>query len=37
MNVWKVVFLFFSGSGFLDLGFEKNGFGVDLVNELRIS
>lgn len=28
-----VIFSFFSGSGFLDLGFENNGFQVDLVNE----
>ena len=28
-----VIFSFFSGSGFLDLGFENNGFDVDLVNE----
>lgn len=27
------IFSFFSGSGFLDLGFEKNGFTVDSVNE----
>lgn len=27
------IFSFFSGSGFLDLGFEKNGFEVELVNE----
>lgn len=30
-----VIFSFFSGSGFLDLGFEKNGFDVDLVNEYQ--
>jgi len=30
-----VIFSFFSGSGFLDLGFEKNGFHVDLVNEFQ--
>ena len=29
----KVIFSFFSGSGFLDLGFETNGFDIDLVNE----
>ena len=29
----KVIFSFFSGSGFLDLGFESNGFDIDLVNE----
>jgi DNA (cytosine-5)-methyltransferase 1 len=27
------IFSFFSGSGFLDLGFETNGFEVELVNE----
>ncbi len=27
------IFSFFSGSGFLDLGFEKNGFRIELVNE----
>lgn len=27
------IFSFFSGSGFLDLGFEKSGFSIDLVNE----
>lgn len=27
------VFSFFSGSGFLDLGFEKNGYEIELVNE----
>lgn len=27
------IFSFFSGSGFLDLGFEKSGFTIDLVNE----
>lgn len=29
------IFSFFSGSGFLDLGFETNGFNVDLVNEFQ--
>ncbi len=29
----KIIFSFFSGSGFLDLGFEANGFDIDLVNE----
>lgn len=29
----KIIFSFFSGSGFLDLGFETNGFDIDLVNE----
>ena len=34
MNKRKLkIFSFFSGSGFLDLGFEKNGFEVELVNE----
>ena len=27
------IFSFFSGSGFLDLGFEKSGYSVELVNE----
>lgn len=27
------IFSFFSGSGFLDLGFERSGFSIDLVNE----
>ena len=27
------LFSFFSGSGFLDLGFEKSGFNIKLVNE----
>ena len=27
------IFSFFSGSGFLDLGFEMSGFRIDLVNE----
>lgn len=27
------IFSFFSGSGFLDLGFETNGFDIDFVNE----
>lgn len=31
----KVIFSFFSGSGFLDLGFELNGFDIDLVNEYQ--
>lgn len=30
-----VLFSFFSGSGFLDLGFECNGFEIDLVNEFQ--
>ena len=29
------IFSFFSGSGFLDLGFEKNGFEVQFVNEFH--
>ncbi len=32
MNKLKI-FSFFSGSGFLDLGFETNGFDIDFVNE----
>lgn len=28
-----IIFSFFSGSGFLDLGFEKAGFDIDFVNE----
>ncbi len=31
------IFSFFSGSGFLDLGFEKAGFGIELVNEYQPS
>lgn len=31
----NIIFSFFSGSGFLDLGFEVNGFHIDLVNEYR--
>lgn len=27
------IFSFFSGSGFLDLGFEKTGYSIELVNE----
>lgn len=30
-----VIFSFFSGSGFLDLGFENNGFHIDVVNEFQ--
>jgi DNA (cytosine-5)-methyltransferase 1 len=33
--VSNVIFSFFSGSGFLDLGFEKAGFEVVFVNELE--
>lgn len=29
------IFSFFSGSGFLDLGFEKNGFEIEIVNEFH--
>ena len=29
------IFSFFSGSGFLDLGFETNGFDIEFVNEFR--
>jgi len=29
------IFSFFSGAGFLDLGFEKSGFNVSLVNEIH--
>ena len=32
----KVIFSFFSGSGFLDLGFELNGFNINLVNEFQL-
>lgn len=31
------IFSFFSGSGFLDLGFEKAGFSIELVNEYQPS
>ena len=31
------IFSFFSGSGFLDLGFELSGFAIDLVNEFSPS
>ncbi len=31
------IFSFFSGSGFLDLGFELSGFSIDLVNEFSPS
>lgn len=31
------IFSFFSGSGFLDLGFELNGFSIEFVNELSNS
>ena len=29
------IFSFFSGSGFLDLGFETNGFDIEFVNEFH--
>ncbi|GHU78964.1 restriction endonuclease subunit M [Clostridia bacterium] len=32
-----VIFSFFSGSGFLDLGFESEGFDVAFVNEISLS
>ena len=32
-----IIFSFFSGSGFLDLGFEKSGFEIDFVNEFSSS
>lgn len=35
MSKKLVIFSFFSGSGFLDLGFENNGYHVDLVNEFQ--
>ena len=31
------IFSFFSGSGFLDLGFELSGYEIDLVNEFSSS
>lgn len=31
------IFSFFSGSGFLDLGFETTGFDIELVNEFSPS
>lgn len=31
----KVIFSFFSGTGFLDLGFETSGFDIDFVNEFH--
>jgi DNA (cytosine-5)-methyltransferase 1 len=30
------VFSFFSGAGFLDLGFEKSGFEIAFANELNV-
>ncbi|CAI1782250.1 DNA cytosine methyltransferase [Serratia quinivorans] len=35
-NQKKIIFSFFSGSGFLDLGFENNGFEIRFVNEVHI-
>lgn len=32
-----VIFSFFSGSGFLDLGFEKSGYNIEFVNEFSTS
>lgn len=29
------IFSFFSGTGFLDLGFEMNGFDIEFVNEFH--
>jgi DNA (cytosine-5)-methyltransferase 1 len=37
MNRKNVIFSFFSGCGFLDLGFEKSGFDIDFVNEFSTS
>lgn len=37
MNKKLVIFSFFSGSGFLDLGFEKSGYKIDFVNEFSSS
>lgn len=37
INKKLVIFSFFSGSGFLDLGFEKSGYDVDFVNEFSTS
>ncbi|MDH6061340.1 DNA cytosine methyltransferase [Chrysosporum bergii ANA360D] len=34
MSVYPCVFSFFSGSGFLDLGFETSGFNIVYVNEI---
>lgn len=36
-NTKNTIFSFFSGSGFLDLGFELNGFQINLVNEFQPS
>ncbi|MFD0930204.1 DNA cytosine methyltransferase [Methylophilus glucosoxydans] len=35
MSTKPLVFSFFSGAGFLDLGFEKNGFEIAYVNEIH--
>lgn len=36
MNKAPTIFSFFSGAGFLDLGFEKSGFNVAFVNEYHL-
>lgn len=33
-NVYPLIFSFFSGSGFLDLGFETSGYKIAYVNEI---
>jgi len=33
-NAVPIIFSFFSGSGFLDLGFEKSGYEIGYVNEI---
>ncbi|ELQ9309738.1 DNA cytosine methyltransferase [Serratia marcescens] len=35
-NQKRIIFSFFSGSGFLDLGFEKKGFDIRFVNEVHM-
>lgn len=37
MNKQYKIFSFFSGSGFLDLGFETNGYKIEFVNEFSSS
>lgn len=37
MSKKLIIFSFFSGSGFLDLGFEKSEFEIDFVNEYSLS
>ena len=37
MDKKLAIFSFFSGSGFLDLGFEKSGYEIDFVNEISTS